>query len=204
MACECNIVGLLSSSLQGVFSASLNGSTTIEVAEDGTVLLGQTTNSLNIGAYAFLPGQDRFLGASCPFSAQASIPWVTREDCFTGTVHYIARAGGTASVTNRVASGVSSSIIDLSCKPGIVSTSFDANASNGPTSPFFFSDREDGYNLVYNGNPISVETGKPQMYTISLGFVGTIEAFLQSFSLTVNPPEVARVQYSFVFSGITQ
>lgn len=203
MPCECNIVGLLNTSMQGVFSASLNGSTTVEVAEDGTVLLGQTTNNLSIGAYAFLPGQDRFLGASCPFTAQASIPWVTREDCLTGDVFYIPRAGGSASVTNRAASGVSSSIIDLTCTPGIISKSFEANASSGPVSPFFFSDREDGYNLVYNGNPISIETGKPQKYTISLGFIGTIEAFLQSFSLTINPPEVARVQYSFVFSGVT-
>ena len=202
MSCECNIVGLLSSSIRGVFSASIDGSTTVEIAEDGTVLLGSTVSNLNIGAYAFLPGQDRFLGASCPLSAQASIPWVTKEDCITNTVHFIARAGGKASVTNRVASGVSNSIIDLSCNPGIVSKSFQADASNGPAAPFFFSDREDGYNLVYNGSPIAVQTGKPQKYTISLGFVGTIEAFLQSFSLTVNPPDVAKVQYSFVFSGV--
>jgi len=188
--------------MQGVFSATLNGSTTVEVAEDGTVLLGQTTNNLSIGAYAFLPGQNRFLGASCPFSAQASIPWVTREDCSTGEVFYIPRAGGSASVTNRAASGVSSNIINLTCTPGIISQSFDANAASGPASPFLFSDREDGYNLVYTGNPINIESGKPQKYTIGLGFIGTIEAFLQSFSLTINPPEVARVEYSFVFSGV--
>lgn len=202
MACTCNIVGLLNTSLQGVFSASLNGQTTIEIAEDGTVLLGQSVNNLNISAYAYQPGQDRFLGASCPFSAQASIPWLTKEDCQTGNVYFIPRAGGSASVTNRVSSGVDPSLIDLSCRPGIVNKSFDANASSGPASPYLFSDREDGYNLVYNGNPIPVETGKPQKYNISLGFVGTIEAYLQSFSLSIDPPEVARVQYSFVFSGI--
>jgi hypothetical protein len=105
-------------------------------------------------------------------------------------------------MTNRLASGINSSIISLECSPGIVSKSVDANASGGPASPFFLSDREDGYNLKYAGNPIAIESGKPQMYTISLGFVGTIEAFLQSFSLTVSPPDVARVQYSFVFSGV--
>lgn len=188
--------------MQGVFSASLNGSTTVEIAENGTVLLGQTVNNLSIGAYAYLPGQDRFLGASCPFSAQANIPWLSKEDCQTGAVYFIPRAGGSASTTNRLTSGVSSSIIDLTCTPGIISKSFEASASSGPASPFFFSDREDGFNLVYSGNPIPVETGKPQKYTISLGFIGTIEAYLQSFSLTVNPPEVARVQYSFVFSGV--
>lgn len=202
MSCTCNIVGLLTTSLRGIFSASIDGSTTVEIAEDGTVLLGQTVSNLNIGAYAFAPGQDRFLGASCPVSAQANIPWVTREDCDTGQVFFIPKAGGKASITNRSASGIDGTRISLECNPGIVSTSFDANASSGPASPFFLADREDGYNLKYSGNPISIETGKPQLYTIDLGFVGSIQAFLQSFSLTVNPPDVARVQYSFVFSGV--
>jgi hypothetical protein len=202
VACECNIVGLLTSSIQGIFSASIDGGTTIEVAEDGTVLLGSTVSNLTIGAYAFLPGGDRFLGASCPFSANATIPWVTKEDCATGTTYFIPRAGGNASTTNHAASGISSGVIRLDCSPNIISTSFDANAGSGPASPYFLSEREDGYNLVYTGHPIAIESAKPQMYTISLGFVGTIEAFLQSFSITINPPEPARVNYSFAFSGV--
>jgi hypothetical protein len=202
MPCQCNIVGLLSTSIQGIFSASIDGSTSIEVSENGTVLLGSTVSNLTIGAYAFLPGQDRFLGASCPFSANATVPWVTKEDCATGTTYFIPRAGGSASVTNLDASGVNKSIIDLDCSPGIISRSFEANAGGGPAAPYFLSDREDGYNLVYTGTPIAIESGKPQMYTISLGFVGSINAFLQSFSLTINPPEPARVNYSFAFSGV--
>jgi hypothetical protein len=181
MPCECNIVGLLATSVEGIFSASINGSTTIEVAENGTVLLGSTVSNLTIGAYAFLPGGDRFLGASCPFSANATIPWVTKEDCATGTTYFIPRAGGNASTTNLDASGVTGS---------------------GPASPYFLVDREDGYNLVYTGHPFAIESANPQMYTISLGFVGSIEAFLQSFSITINPPEPARVNYSFAFSGV--
>jgi hypothetical protein len=202
MPCECNIVGLLATSVEGIFSASINGSTTIEVAENGTVLLGSTVSNLTIGAYAFLPGGDRFLGASCPFSANATIPWVTKEDCATGTTYFIPRAGGNASTTNLDASGVSRSIIDLDCSPGIISKSFEANAGSGPASPYFLVDREDGYNLVYTGHPFAIESANPQMYTISLGFVGSIEAFLQSFSITINPPEPARVNYSFAFSGV--
>jgi len=201
LSCECNISGLLSSSIRGIFSAAINGNTVIEVSENGTVLLGQTVSNLTIGAYAFLPGQDKYLGATCPVEAQASTPWITKEDCATGKIHFIPKTGGSASITNRSASGISSSIIDLNCNPGVVSKSFSASSSSGPATPFFFSDREDGYNLVYNGHPISVQTGVPQRYLISLGFVGTIEAFLQSFSLTVNPPSPATVQYSFVFAG---
>lgn len=172
------------------------------MSENGTVLLGSTVSNLTIGAYAFLPGGDRFLGATCPFSATATIPWVTKEDCATGTTYFIPRAGGNASTTNLDASGVNKNIIDLDCTPGIISRSFEANSGGGPASPFFLSDREDGYNLVYNGHPIPIQSANPKMYTISLGFVGSIEAFLQSFSITINPPEPARVNYSFAFSGV--
>lgn len=202
MSCECNIVGLLTTSIQGIFSASINGSTSVEVAEDGTVLLGSTISNLSIGAYAFPPGGDKLLGATCPFSASATVPWVTKRDCESGTTYFIPRGGGSASTTNLDASGISRSIIDLDCNPGIVNRTLDANSSSGPATPYLFSDREDGFNLVYTGNPLAVESGKPQMYSIDLGFVGTINAFLQSFSLTVNPPDVARVNYSFVFSGV--
>ncbi len=198
VTCSCNIVGLLSTNYQGIFSASINGSTVIEIAEDsGTVLIGQTTNNLTIGAYAFLPGGDHFLGASCQASAQASIPWLTKFDCFKDEVHFIPRVGGTASVTNGPINNVS-----LTCSPGIESRSFTADASSGPATPFIKGVREDGFNLVYTGNPIAIESAKPAAYNIQLGFVGTIKGFLQSFSVSVNPPDVAKVQYSFVFSGV--
>jgi hypothetical protein len=195
-------VGLLTSSLPGVFSASIDGSTTVEVAENGTVLLGSSVSSLTIGAYAFQPGGDRFLGATCPFSAQANIPWVTKEDCLTGTTYFIPRAGGDASVTNYDESGIDPQLIRLTCDPDVVSRKFDANAGSGPATPYIIANRRDGYNLEYTGTPIPIESGKPQMYTISLGFVGSIDAFLQSFSITIDPPAPARVNYSFVFSGV--
>jgi len=202
LACECNIAGLLTTSVRGIFSASIDGSTTVETADDGRVLLGRTISNLNISAYPFLPWEDRFLGASCPVSAQANIPWITREDCKTGRVFFIPKGGGKASMVNRVASGVDLTKIDLTCNPGVGGKSFSANASNGPAQPYFFSAREDGYNLVYRGTPFQVESAKPQVYTINLGFVGAIEAYLQSFSLSINPPQSSVVQYSFVFSGV--
>lgn len=203
MACTCNLVGLLSSSIPGIFSASIDGGTTVEISEtDGTVLLGQTVSTLNISAYAFQPGQDPYLGATCPVSAQASIPWVTKYDCEADQVYFIPKLGGKASIVNRQSSNISSSVIDLQCNPGVVSTSFQADASGGPASPFLLSDREDGYNLVYGGAPIAISSGVPQLYEISLGFAGIIRGFLQTFSFQVSPPEPAKVQYSFVFSGV--
>lgn len=203
MACECSIVGLLASSIPGVFSASIDGSTTVEISEtDGTVLLGQTVSTLNIGAYAFSPGQSPYLGATCGVQASAQIPWITKYDCFSGNVYFIPKIGAKASITNRINSGIPSSVIDLECNPGIVSTSLSANASNGPASRVTLADKEDGYNLIYSGAPIPVATGVPQLYEIQLGFVGTIRGFLQNFTFEVNPPDYARVQYSFAFSGV--
>ncbi len=166
------------------------------------MLLGSTVSTLNIGAYAFLPGQDPFLGATCSFSAQATIPWITKFDCFTGQTYFIPKSGGKASLTNRVPSGIDTNVINITCNPGIINTSFSADATNGPAAPYLLADREDGYNMVYTGNPIPVNTGRPVIYTINLGTAGTISAFLQSFSLSVNPPDVAKVQYSFAFSGV--
>jgi hypothetical protein len=123
--------------------------------------------------------------------------------CVGDKTYFIPRGGAQASTVNREASGISSSVIELSCRPDIVDRVFSADAGNGPSSPFLFSEREDGYNLIYRGNPIPVESGKPQLYSINLGFVGTIEAFLQSFSLSVEPPNPAKVNYSIVFSGIS-
>jgi hypothetical protein len=205
MACECSIVALLQNNIPGIFSASIDGSTTVEISEDsGLILLGQTVSTLNIGAYAYVPGQDPFLGATCRFEASAQIPWITKFDCFSGNTYFIPKSGARASMTNREDSGISSSIISMSCNPGVMGVSLSADASNGPASPYFLADREDGFNLVFTGNPIPVNTGVPQAYNIDLGFTSTIRGFLQSFSLTVNPPDVAKVQYSFAFSGIIQ
>ncbi len=203
MACECSIVGLLTNNIPGLFQASIDGSTSVEIAEDsGVVLLGQTISTLSIQAYAFAPGNDPFLGVSCNFSAQAQIPWLQKFDCFTGNTYFIPKSGGKASMTNREKSGISLSIIDMTCNPNLESTSFSADASSGPTTPFYLDTREDGFNLVYTGSPLAVATGIPKMYTIDLGFAGTIRGFLQSFSLNVSPPDVAKVRYDFVFSGI--
>ena len=197
MACPCNIVGLLQSNYPGIFSASLNGSTTIEVSNDtGLVLVGPTISNLNISAYAYLPGQDQFLGATCAASAEASLPWITKYDCFNDQTYFIPTVGSRASITNGPINGVS-----LHCTPGIISRSFNADASSGPASPFISALREDGFGLVYTGLPIEVDTSVPKIYEIQLGFLGVIRAFLQNFSVSVNPPDPARVQYSFVFAG---
>jgi len=149
---------------------------------DGTVLVGASVNNLNIGAYAFLSGSnDKFLGANCSATAQATIPWLTRRDCAANRTYFIPKSGGSASITNGPLNGVT-----LECDPGIINSSFSADAGSGPASAFIQSERQDGYNLVYTGNPIPINSGEPRLYTIELGFVGSVQAFLQSFNVSVS------------------
>jgi hypothetical protein len=194
--CSCNIVGLLNINYSGIISASVNGGTTIEISEDGTVLLGATINNLSISAYPFEPGGDYYLGATCNSSAQVQLGWVQKYDCFNDVMHFIPKTGGKASITGSSLNGVT-----LTCDPNIESDSFDASSNSGPATPYITNVRKDGYNLVYTGLPISISSGSPEPYNINLGSYGNITAYLQSFSIQVSPPQPAVVQYSFVFAG---
>ena len=195
MACECNIVGLLTMNYSGIISASINGGSSVSLASDGTVLLGQTLNTLSITGYPFAPGQDMFLGATCPASCSAEISWIQKYDCLTDTTHFISKSGGKSSITGGPITGVS-----LDCDPDIESRSFNASAQSGPTAPYLTAVRRDGFNLLFTGTPIPIESASPQSYTINLGPVSVI-AYLQSFSLSITPPSPATVSYSFVVPG---
>lgn len=196
MSCECSIVGLLSINYSGIISASIGGSTTIEISESGLVLLGQTVNTLSISAYPFSPGGDWYLGTTCASSCEAQLQWVQKYDCANNEIHFIPKTGGKASITGGPINGVS-----LTCDPNIVTETFSASASSGPATPYITNERRDGYNLVYTGGPIPIQSGSPRSYSINLGTGGTITAYLQSFSLSVSPPAPATVNYSFVFAG---
>lgn len=184
----------------GIISANINGGTTVEVAESGLVLLGATVNSLSLSAYAYEPGQDRYLGASCPLQASANIPWVQKYDCIRNEVHFIPKAGSKASIAGGTTYGYIPGVIYLDCDPGVVTTQFSASAQQGPTTAYISNDRRDGFNLVYTGRPISINSGSPQPYTIQLGPTYFIRGYLQSFSLNINQPSPAIVNYSFVFT----
>ena len=192
--CSCNLVGMLSTSLPGVFAANIDGSTTVEVSDEGVVLLGATINTLSISAYAFTPGGDWFLGVSCASSAQAQIEWVQKYDCFNDKMYFIPKSGGKASIVGGPINGVT-----LECDPGIVSDSFSASAQSGPATPYITTERRDGFNLRYTGIPIPIESGSPRSYDINLGFIN-IKAYLQNFSISIAPPQPATVNYSFVFT----
>jgi hypothetical protein len=194
--CSCHIAGMLDINYSGIISASINGGTSIEVSDEGLVLLGTTLNTLSLTAYPFSPGGDWFLGARCPSSAQAQIEWIQKYDCYNDKMYFIPKSGSKASI-----SGGPLNDVRLGCDPNITSYDFNASAQSGPVTPYLKNYRKDGFNLIYTGGPIPITSASPRPYTIHLGEFGTITAYLQSFSLTVQPPSPANVSYSFVFAG---
>ena len=200
-SCECNIAALLTMNYSGIVSANINGGTTVELSESGLVLIGPTINSLALTAYAYEPGSDMYLGATCPLQASASIQWVQKYDCIRDVVHFIPKSGGKASISGGTTSGGLPGVVYLECDPGITTTQFNASAQSGPTTPYISNDRRDGFNLIYTGRPIPIQSGSPQPYTIQLGPSYSIRAYLQSFSLSINQPSPATVNYSFVFTN---
>lgn len=195
MGCPCNVAGMLATNYEGIISASLNGGTTVDIAADGTVLLGQTLNTLSITAWPFHSGQDRFLRATCAASASAEVRWLQKYDCATDTTYFIPMGGGKASITGGPIYGVT-----LDCDPDVVSKTFSASAQSGPMTPYITDIRRDGFNLRYTGHPISIESASPQSYVIQLGSV-QITGYLQNFNLTISPPSPATVSYNFVVPG---
>jgi len=192
MACECNIAGLLVVQYPGIYSASLNGSTEVSLANDGTVLVGQTVNQLSISSWAYLPGGDRYLGAPCAASATAEIRWIQKYDCINQINYFIPMSGGRASIVGGPINNVY-----FGCDPNIESRSFNASAQSGPMTPYLTDIRRDGYNLVYTGHPIPISSASPNPYEITLG-ESVFTAYLQNFSLTVSPPSPASVSYNFI------
>jgi hypothetical protein len=195
MSCSCNIAGLLQNYYEGIYAASLNGNTEVTITSDGLVLIGTTMNQLSISSWAFRSGDDRFLGATCPASASAEVRWITKYDCFNDETHFIPISGGKASITGGPIDGVY-----LDCDPDIVCKSFSASAQSGPMTPYLLGERRDGFNLVYTGHPIPIQSASPDPYIIRLGDLNLV-AYLQSFSLTVEPPKAAEVSYTFQVPG---
>lgn len=191
--CVCNLAGMVSTNYRGIVSASINGSTQIEVADNGLVLLGHTTNSLSLTAHPFPPGGDKFMGVRCPSSVNVSLDWEQKYDCFNKKMYFIPKLGGRGSVVGDRIQGVT-----VLCDPNIVQESMEANAQGGPTTFAIDSIRKDIYGISYTGGPIPINTLSSSSYTLYIGSYN-IKAYLQSFNIEVRPPSPASASYTFIF-----
>ncbi len=219
MSCpSCNIVvNVKDLGLTGIISCSVSVNTDVVYTANGIYLKGPTTGTLSLSAYPYLTSDygltirrparasDRLLGVGCVSRAQASCEWIQKVDCETDRIYFIPKWGGKAflegDVTLQGDFAVMGDYVRLEKCVAHYDT-FNADASSGPTTPILRAVHADGFNLIYTGLPISLESGRPKAYKGILDsiFPESLTTFyLTSFDLSINPPFESRVGYNFVF-----
>jgi hypothetical protein len=197
--CTCNIAAAFQIEYDGIISASMTAGSDIKLTSDEIVLIGPTLGTINIVAYPYprMPSSnlERTLGVQCPTRVQASLTWQRRYDCDNDIYYFIPTRGGTASIEGEMPSTVS-----FEQGPFLSYEAFSASASSGPASYYLDTVHYDGFNLIYTGNPIQFESGRPDVNSFMFDRLplGT-ELYLQSFSMDITPPHTATVSYSFAF-----
>lgn len=193
MAIECCLlVGNFErfNNLEGLISVSINSSTESSLIED-TFIIGQTTGTLSISAYA-----SRSMHIGCPGRAGVQIPWVRKWDCDNDVSYFIPAGAGKSFVFGDVNDLAS---ID---RPIGSYNIVNASASSGPAAIYTDAEQTDGYGLTYHGNPIPVLDSDGFTYEFSgLGIDANSSFYLQSLNLECNPGNIPTVSYSFVFVG---
>ena len=203
MACECEIAGLFEIGFDGIISASITGSSEFidivsQCDQAPNVFLdvrkrlkGPSTGNLNITAYAFLQGGDRFLGTSCPSQAGISLPTQTRYDCENNVTHIIRTKTGEAFREGDEILGVS--LIGEFCS----FRSINASAASGPATRVVDTERFLGSDLVWAGPPFVFDTRNVD--SLDFNILG-LDVKLTNFSVNVTVPSFATNSYTFQFS----
>jgi hypothetical protein len=201
MVCSCNIVGAMAITYPGIISASINGSTNfiyvLQACMEGTVdkvLRGPSTGNINISAYGYLPGGDKYLNVACPSKAGVSVPLFSKFDCENNFTRFFPRRGGQAYRSGDPITGIT--LVNELCSFNVL----EASAQSGPYSPYFLETQYQGTGLIWTGPPIAIDTTSTTIPVYELDIAGwTIQAYLNNFTIEVNPPTGARVNYSFQY-----
>jgi len=201
----CKLVGNLGIVIPGcVISINMNSRTDVVKECDGEPLIGPSTGTVSVNAYA----TPMRVYHGCQATASVSIPWVKRYDCETDTVHYINAGKGTSSIIGRDYVVRYARIIN---DIGRTYSNVSANIGSGPANVYSLQEQIDGYGLIYEAGPINFDTSQESTIIMPMGSivpsefkvpVGATDLYMQSFNLNLNPGEVPQVSYSFVF-GIT-
>lgn len=203
MVCECQIAGLFEVGYEGIISASITGSSEfIDIVSQCDLspnvfadvrkrLKGPSTGNLNITAYAFLRGGERYLGTSCPSQAGVSLPIQQRFDCENNVTHLIRTKSGEAFREGDPIVGVT--LLGEFCSFRTVN----ANASSGPGTRVTDTERFLGDDFIWTGPPFQFDTRNAD--TLDFTILG-LDVKLTSFNVTVTVPSVATNSYSFQFS----
>ena len=193
----CKLVGNLN--LPGIDGCitSINMSSKAEIISEceTDILVGPTVGTVSITGYAVTPtGNDSGVHTGCPGKAGVSITWVRRYDCDTNTLYFIAGGAGSSYIVGDV-----SGLAQLHTSFNRTYSTISASSSSGPATIYMETQQEDGYGLVYTGNPISFDSSDNLEFSNFIDPTGPT-LYLQSFSLDLNPGEIPLATYSFTFS----
>ncbi len=203
MVCECQIAGLFDVGFDGIISASITGSSEFidivsQCSQSPNVfadvrkrLKGASTGTLNITAYAFLKGGDRFLQTSCPSQAGVTLPIQSRFDCENNITRFIRTKTGEAFREGDVIAGVT--LLGEFCSFRTVN----ASASSGPNTRVTDTERFLGSDLIWTGPPFQIDTRDAD--TLDFNILG-LDVKLTSFNISVTVPGIATNTYAFQFS----
>lgn len=203
MPCECSIAGLFDIDYDGIISVQITGSSEfIDIlsqcdtgpnvfSEVRKRLKGPSTGNVNLTAYAFLKGGDRYLATSCPSTAGISFPMQQRFDCENNITRFIRTKTGEAFREGDPMTGVT--LLDEFCSFRTVS----ASAGSGPASTVTDTTRFLGSDLVWTGPPIALDSRDAD--TLDVTVLG-LDLKLTQFSVSVTVPGVATNNYTFQYS----
>lgn len=203
MVCECKIAGLFEVGFEGIISASITGSSEFidivsQCSQSPDVfsdirkrLKGPSTGNLNITAYAFPQGGDRYLGISCPSQAGVSLPIQSRFDCENNITRLIRTKTGEAFREGDVINGIT--LVGEFCSFRTVN----ASAQGGPSSPVVDTERFMGSDLIWTGPPFPFST--QDAHSLDFNILG-LDVKLTNFTIGVTLPSPATNQYTFQFS----
>jgi hypothetical protein len=182
--CCCLVVSTLNLGLDGVLSVSTNSNSEIAAVCGDEPLEGPVTHSVSLTGYA-----SSTVWNDCPAKAGVNIPYIRKYDCVNNKLYFIFAGQGQSFI-----SGPAGVFVSL-FKAFSTVTSFSANASSGPSTPYMVTTQTNGYGLRYSGGPIDFTTSDLAS-PIDLGSLGA--HYLQSFSFDAQPGQLPIASYNFV------
>ena len=203
MACECSIAGLFDIEFDGIISAQITGSSEfidiLSQCDTGPNILedvrrrlkGPSIGSINITAYAFLKGGNRYLGTSCPSTAGISFPTQQRFDCENNITRIIRTKTGEAFREGDPINGLT--VLGEFCSFRTVN----ASAAGGPASTVTDTERFLGSDIIWTGPPIAFDSR--DVDTLDVTILG-LEAKMTQFSVNVTVPGIGTNSYTFQYS----
>ena len=172
-------------------------------ADSDEYIVGPVLGEVSLNTYAFVKGQDRWLGSRCMAQVQGSQVLTQKYDMDTEEYYLIPSKSNSGQISGDIDSSIAS-LGEVKC----VTKTYKSNLVNGATVATEMETYLGG-DLQYNGYPIAFEFPLIEtafQFDLSYGSIfstsfniSSMKTFLTSFNLNVNFPEPAVASYSFQF-----